>query len=96
MQSKEQHYLNKLSEECAEVSQMAIKSLTFGLNSVRPGQKFSNRERLHQELDDLLAVVDVLNREYELNFDPDEKAWVAKKANMAKFLEISRKLGRTK
>lgn len=62
------HLLLKLSEECAEVAQMAAKCSQFGFDSVRPGENISNRERLREELADINAIVSMLNAEFDLNY----------------------------
>lgn len=54
--------LEILIEECAEVSQRATKILRFGLEEVQSGQDLTNKERLSQEVGDVLAMVDHLSR----------------------------------
>lgn len=53
-------YLLLLAEECAEVTQRVSKSLRFGNNETQKGQELSNKERLSNELMDLLTIVDIL------------------------------------
>lgn len=62
--TKEQHLLTKLAEEGSEISQIALKSVQFTLNEIYQDQtvKLSNRQRIHDELNDLLGVVRMLNR----------------------------------
>ena len=66
-----QFYLTKLAEECSEVSQRALKQIQFGKNESQSVNPFNNREiteemkltnaqRLREEVNHLLAVVEVL------------------------------------
>lgn len=64
----EQYLLGKLAEECAEVGQRALKAAQFGLDEVQPGQALDNAERLHAELDELQAIVELLNVHHGLNY----------------------------
>lgn len=48
-----EYALRKLAEEAAEVAQMAIKCLNFGLQEVQPGRDETNFSRLAEELSDL-------------------------------------------
>lgn len=91
-----QFLLNLLAEECTEVGQRASKAIRFGLNEVQKGQDLDNKERLHLELTDLVAVVLLLNNEFEFNFDFDDLDWAAIKAKhekIEKFYEYSKKCG---
>lgn len=47
-----------LAEECAEVTQRAMKLNRFGVLDVQSGQELNNRERLSDEVGDLLEVID--------------------------------------
>ena len=47
-----------LQEECSEVTQATSKCFRFGLDGVYQDQ--SNRDRLEQELGDVLAMIDIL------------------------------------
>lgn len=91
-----QFLLNLLAEECTEVGQRASKAIRFGLNEVQKGQDLDNKERLHLELTDLVAVVLLLNNEFDFNFDFDELDWSAinaKHEKIEKFYEYSKKCG---
>lgn len=52
-----EHILNHISEECAEVAQRCSKALRFGLLEIQPGQTLTNAQRLRGELIDLWACV---------------------------------------
>lgn len=56
------HLLVVLAEECAEVAQRVAKALRFGLTEVQPGQPYTNAERIVNEVNDLIAVVMMLER----------------------------------
>lgn len=57
MLSLEQFYLLKLMEECSEVAQQASKQMQFGHNATN---LYNNARMLRLEVNDLLAVLDVL------------------------------------
>lgn len=88
-----EHLLTILSEECAEVTQCVTKSLRFGLEEKQPGQIFTNRSRLQGEVNDLVAIIEMLISEGELeplSFVEKE----AKKARVERHLIYSRECGR--
>lgn len=93
MMTRQQYMLTKLAEECSEVSQIALKAQQFGLTEVMPGQPFNNAERCHHELDDLMAVVEVLNQKYGLGYVPDRARVEAKFQKLEKYLDYSTELG---
>jgi NTP pyrophosphatase (non-canonical NTP hydrolase) len=47
-------------EECAEVIQAISKIRRFGMDNIKPGTDYTNREHLEEELGDVLAMVDIL------------------------------------
>ena len=97
--NKEQMLLTLLSEECAEVAQLASKSIRFGLDSYEPLTGVSNIDALHQELIDIITIVQYLNYEYDFNFDFDNIDWkavAAKKERIDKYTKYSVDLGRLK
>lgn len=91
-----QFLLTKLAEECSEVSKAALKAQQFGLDSVNPvtlltGQ--SNRDRLNEELNDLLAVLQLLNLSADLRFEADPDHQMNKKSKVIEYKRYSQKLG---
>lgn len=88
-----QFYLTKLAEECSEVAQIALKTQQFGPFESMPGQPHTNFERCHQELDDLYAVIEVLNSKFDFEYRPDRTRIDAKKEKIIKFLAYSISLG---
>ena len=85
--------LNKLSEEGCEVGQIGLKTAQFGLSEKCPGQPFTNAERCHQEIDDLMAMIEMLNEEFGFGYTPSRERIVAKKKKVNKFAEYSFALG---
>jgi hypothetical protein len=89
------HLLTITGEEAVEVAQRASKALRFGLDEVQPGQPLSNRERLIVEINDLLAMVEMLEAEgVDMSAVGDDAALEAKKLKVENFLELSRFYGR--
>ena len=91
--TEQEHLLVILAEECAEVSQRATKALRFGLTDPKgtePAQPFDNRTRLLMEINDLLAVVDMLFEEMDYK---SELLQYSKKEKVKKYLKLSEKLG---
>lgn len=58
--NKTEYLLACLAEECGEVAQRATKALRFGLDEVQPYQEKTNRQRIKDELIDLITVWDML------------------------------------
>ena len=52
--------LTILQEECAEVIQAISKAKRFGIDNTHLKSGVSNRERITEEIGDLLALVDIL------------------------------------
>ena len=84
-----QYYLTKLAEECAEIAQIALKTQQFGPDEVMPGQPLTNFERVHLEIDDLMAMIEVLNEKFGFNYAPDRERIEAKKAKVESYLGFS-------
>lgn len=88
-----QHLLVKLAEEGSEIAQIALKTAQFGPTETMPGQPFDNFERCHQEIDDLFAVIEMLNEQYQFGYAPSRDRIDAKKAKVQKYLGYSIRLG---
>lgn len=80
-----QYYMLKLIEESNEVAKEACKCSVFGWNSYNPADGIPNIARLHDELNDLAATIEVLNEEYGLNFKVDQDKVRAKRQKMEKY-----------
>jgi hypothetical protein len=94
-----QFLLIKLSEECAEVSQRALKQVQFGSTEIQKGQEFTNAQRLKNELLDLLSIAKTLQ---ELNEIPHISQYEIREARkekikkLEKYLALSTSLGEIK
>lgn len=98
MMSIRQYFLLKLIEECAEVAHVAAKQMQFGGEGTHPRkvEEGTNRLRLRSEINDLLAIVDILVERDEIPDISTEELFTAKEAKrgkIAKFLGHSRNLG---
>lgn len=95
--NREQYLLVKLMEECAEIIQIASKSIRFGLHNYHPdvphGQ--NNKYHLEQELIDVLAVLTVMYEEELLDSDAEvTDAEISKRIEkLEQYYDISREIG---
>ena len=83
-----------LSEECAEVSQVASKCIRFGMDSEYQDQ--SNRGRLESELGDFLAMFKLLVEEGHLREENIMNAAEAKLVKVEKFMKNPKKTPKTR
>lgn len=92
--TKTEHLLVCLAEECNEVAKRATKALRFGLSEVQSGQSLTNAQRINEEFNDLLAILEMLE-EADLSLDSIGKrqAVEAKKQKVARFLNYSAECG---
>ena len=88
-----QFLLCKGAEEASEVAQIMLKTQQFGRYERRPGQNLTNEQRVHAELNDLLAVVEMLTDDCGFDFQPDREAIEAKKKRVREYLALSVTLG---
>lgn len=90
--TENEYLLTVLSEECAEVTHRVSKMLRFGPTQIEPGQELNNKERLTQELTDLIAVGDILYDRHLVGavFNSEKQE---KYKKVKKFMDLSRKLG---
>jgi NTP pyrophosphatase (non-canonical NTP hydrolase) len=98
MTSIKQFYLLKLAEECSEIAQQACKQIQFGHYPTSPstGKAYDNLQLLRGEVNDLLAVLDVLMQLGELpKISPAElvAAKDKKRARILDYLRHSQELG---
>jgi hypothetical protein len=98
MTSIRQFYLLKLAEECSEIAQQACKQIQFGhyATSANTGKTYNNTELLRGEVNDLLAVLDVLMQLGELpEISPEEllAAKNKKRERIMEYLQHSQALG---
>lgn len=88
--NRTQHLLSKLAEECSEVAQIAIKTALFGMDDVWPPFNITNLKRIHAELNDIMAIIDMLNKESGLSYTRDETAILSKKERVNFSLNIQK------
>lgn len=93
MMTRLQMLLGILAEECTEIGKVASKAQRFGLENHHPDYNASNAFGIHQELDDLTAVVEMLNEEFNFGYYPSISAMENKREKVNKYAEYSRKLG---
>ena len=73
-------------EECAEVTQAISKVFRFGIDGEHLGS--TNRERLEEEIGDLLCMIEMLTEEDIIDAGAVAKAAQAKRAKLAKWSNI--------
>lgn len=88
--TRTEHLLLILAEECVEVAHRVSKAMRFGLDEIEPGQALTNADRIVQEWQESLAMVEMLEEEGVLRRPTDVHAIERKKAKVAAFLEYSR------
>jgi NTP pyrophosphatase (non-canonical NTP hydrolase) len=98
MMTIRQYFLLKLIEECAEVAHVAAKQMQFGGYGTHPRkvEEGTNRSHLRNEINDLLAVIDILVERDEISNITSrdlEAAKDAKRKKINKYLSQSEKLG---
>ena len=86
--NRNEHLLVILAEECAEIAKETSKAIRFGMDEVMPGQALNNRQRILRELNDLWAVVEMLNLQVV-----DREAIEHKKTKVAEFMNYAEKCG---
>jgi hypothetical protein len=91
--NRAQFLLTKLAEESAEVVHIALKTQQFGFNEVCPDQSYTNAQRVHQEIDDLFAIVEMLNEECGFGYRQSRTRITEKKKKVQKYSEYSEHLG---
>ena len=62
-----EHLLQKISEECAEISKEISKALLFVLKDIEPNGFKTNMEKIQDELADLIGVLELVTEEGILN-----------------------------
>ena len=86
----DQFLFMKLMEEASEIALIASKINQFGLDSNNNGAlDLTNKEELFKELNDLIAIVTLLNEECNLGFTTSEKAIKTKKEKVKHYRQIA-------
>ena len=95
--SKNEHLLLKASEECIEVSKEISKAIIFGLDDAHPYDAKTNKEKIQDELADLLGVVEMLIYKGILDKKEifNEEKIQEKQKKVLKWMEYSVSLGIT-
>lgn len=78
MNPQEKEVMDILQEECAEVIQAVSKISRFGLDNFKPGKPKTNRQHLEEELGDMMAMIDILQRMEIVSWTNIEIAKIAK------------------
>jgi hypothetical protein len=96
--NRAQHLMGVTGEEASEIAQMTSKINRFGMNEIFPdpinnAENLTNAQRMHKELDDLQAMIEILNEECGLGYKPNRKRIKAKKAKVEKYYQYSKLLG---
>lgn len=91
--NRTEHLLIILSEECNEVGHRVSKALRFGLDDVQKDQNFNNKQRLSDEVGDLIGVLEMLSSINALDKDRIEEAMEKKHERVERYLKLSEKKG---
>ncbi|MFA5349080.1 MAG: hypothetical protein WC309_01760 [Candidatus Paceibacterota bacterium] len=84
-----EHLLQTLQEECAEVIQAASKINRFGDKGTYPDGT-GNIEKLEQEYNDLIAVVELLKENTDIRIYEDIRLINLKKAKVMLHCEVAK------
>jgi hypothetical protein len=88
-----QYLLCKLAEESSEIAQIALKTQQFGLEERYPKDPKNNKERIHSELNDLNAIIELLNEEFSFGYKYDPYYIIEKEKKLNHYFEYSKQLG---
>jgi len=91
--NREQYLFCKLAEEAGEIVQIAMKTQQFGQDEIMPGQPFTNGELCHREIDDLMAIIEILNKDYGFGYVQDRDRIIEKKEKVNFYAKMSVSFG---
>lgn len=91
--NRKEHLLTILSEECMEIAKEVSKGLRFGLEDHHPSQTGTNAQKINDEFNDLMAVIEMLNDEGYLKVKLDGNKMNTKKERVEKYLLYSKEHG---
>jgi NTP pyrophosphatase (non-canonical NTP hydrolase) len=91
--NRTEHLLVCLAEECAEVAKAVSKALRFGLDDGAPGSDATNAQDIAGELNDLVAVAELLEECGAIPRRHSIRDIEAKKAKVLSFLEYAERRG---
>jgi len=89
--NRNEHLLVILMEECTELAHATSKALRFGKGSMYDG--ISNSQKMLNEYNDILAVVEMLEKDGVVDMYEDADRIEAKKKKIARFLRDSKRIG---
>lgn len=79
--------LEKLGEEGAEVTHRVFKILAFGLEEIQHNQPWTNKERLFEEVGQLLYIIDLSIKYSLLDVKSLHRGRINKPAALAKYMQ---------
>lgn len=85
---KQREVLHITQEECAEVTQAISKIFRFGFDSRYPVDGDNNRERLTEEIGDLVAMIRLMVDFDVIDYDCMEKAAERKMQKLTKWSKL--------
>lgn len=92
--NRQEHMLDILSEECIEVAKEVSKALRFTLDEQYVKSEFTNRERIVNELKDVLCMIEICRTEGLLPpICITEDDIETKFAKIERYMQISRQYG---
>lgn len=89
--------LSHLAQECCEVAIRCTKAQHFGLNEIQPEQSLTNAQRIAEELSDVFAIADELQKRGLIPTFSERDAAArlsAKQRKASGFRDYSSELGR--
>ena len=94
--NKTEHLLTCLMEECAEIQKATAKALRFGLDDHAPNSNSTNAEDIASEVNDLIAIIEMLREEniiQNVAQDDVNLAIIAKKEKVRKYMDYAKERG---
>ena len=87
-----EHLLTILTEECGEVIQAATKAMRFGMHEGRD-LSTSNYHRLKVEINDIYAMVEMIEHEFDIGLERDRDMITTKQLKVETYLNYSAECG---
>jgi len=94
--NKKEHLLTCLTEECAEVIQVADKGMRFGTDDSYPNESATNAYNIVKEYIEITAVMDMLLDEgflISLSDDEANEIFIAKQQRVRDYMDYARSRG---
>ncbi len=85
--------LDICAEECSETAVRCSKAIRFTLKEIQEGQSLTNAERIIQEFNDIVAVMEMMKQEGMLDRVIDTDYIQAKKLKVEEWIKYSKKRG---